>query len=164
MQVNKKEHSVNQIASVIVKCFWDWISAKFSLFCSATSNTVGPQTLDCKGKPEGFQYRNFAYRIYIWKCISCRQICLYVLGLRKQTYFYFFLFLTCRAYVILKPEFPFPLSYYLIPFTGVVCMIILVMSAIFVSMNWSFLGCLYSNTWWKWTRGSRGFLCYKRVT
>lgn len=36
------------------------------------------------------------------------------------------------AYVILKPEFPFPLSYYLIPFTGVVCMIILVMSVVFI--------------------------------
>ncbi|XP_030603133.1 E3 ubiquitin-protein ligase RNF167 [Archocentrus centrarchus] len=36
------------------------------------------------------------------------------------------------AYVILKPEFPFPLSYYLIPFTGVVCMIILVMAVILI--------------------------------
>uniref|UniRef100_I3J907 RING-type E3 ubiquitin transferase n=1 Tax=Oreochromis niloticus TaxID=8128 RepID=I3J907_ORENI len=36
------------------------------------------------------------------------------------------------AYVILRPEFPFPLSYYLILFAGVVCMIILVMSVIFI--------------------------------
>jgi len=41
--------------------------------------------------------------------------------------------LCCRAYVILKPEFSFPLSYYLIPFTGVVGMIIIVMVVILVS-------------------------------
>lgn len=45
------------------------------------------------------------------------------------------LFWLCRAYVILKPEFAFPISYYLIPFTGVVCMIILVMCIVFVSMR-----------------------------
>ncbi|XP_028278088.1 E3 ubiquitin-protein ligase RNF167 [Parambassis ranga] len=36
------------------------------------------------------------------------------------------------AYVILKPEFAFPLSFYLIPFTGVVGMIILVMCVVLV--------------------------------
>lgn len=36
------------------------------------------------------------------------------------------------AYVVLKPEFSFPLSYYLIPFTGVVCMIIIVMVIIMI--------------------------------
>ncbi|XP_061753662.1 E3 ubiquitin-protein ligase RNF167 isoform X1 [Nerophis ophidion] len=36
------------------------------------------------------------------------------------------------AYVIIKPEFAFPLSYYLIPFTGVVGMIIIVMFVILV--------------------------------
>ncbi|XDV19757.1 hypothetical protein PO909_025173 [Leuciscus waleckii] len=36
------------------------------------------------------------------------------------------------AFVILKPEFSFPLSYYLIPFTGVVGMIIIVMVVILV--------------------------------
>lgn len=46
-----------------------------------------------------------------------------------------FLFLTHRAYVILKPEFAFPLSYYLIPFTGVVGMVIIVMCIILVSMH-----------------------------
>lgn len=40
-----------------------------------------------------------------------------------------------RAYVILKPEFAFPLSYYLIPFTGVVGMIIIVMCVVLVSDN-----------------------------
>lgn len=40
---------------------------------------------------------------------------------------------SCRAYVILKPEFAFPLSYYLIPFTGVVGMIIIVMCIVLVS-------------------------------
>lgn len=37
--------------------------------------------------------------------------------------------------MILKPEFAFPLSYYLIPFTGVVGMIILVMCVVLVSTN-----------------------------
>ncbi|RXN15912.1 E3 ubiquitin-protein ligase RNF167-like protein [Labeo rohita] len=36
------------------------------------------------------------------------------------------------AYVILKPEFSFPLSYYLIPFTGVVGMIIIIMVIILI--------------------------------
>lgn len=36
------------------------------------------------------------------------------------------------AYVILKPEFAFPLSYYLIPFTGVIGMIILVMCIVLI--------------------------------
>ncbi|KAM4545511.1 E3 ubiquitin-protein ligase RNF167 isoform 1-T2 [Odontesthes bonariensis] len=36
------------------------------------------------------------------------------------------------VYVILKPEFAFPLSYYLIPFTGVVGMIIVVMCVILI--------------------------------
>ncbi|KAF7661463.1 hypothetical protein LDENG_00261340 [Lucifuga dentata] len=36
------------------------------------------------------------------------------------------------AYVILKPEFSFPLSYYLIPFTGVVGMVIVVMFVILI--------------------------------
>ncbi|XP_056601577.1 E3 ubiquitin-protein ligase RNF167 [Triplophysa dalaica] len=36
------------------------------------------------------------------------------------------------AFVILKPEFSFPLSYYLIPFTGVVAIIILVMVIIMI--------------------------------
>lgn len=36
------------------------------------------------------------------------------------------------TYVILKPEFAFPLSYYLIPFTGVIGMIILVMGVILI--------------------------------
>ncbi|XP_043075920.1 E3 ubiquitin-protein ligase RNF167 [Puntigrus tetrazona] len=36
------------------------------------------------------------------------------------------------AYVILKPEFSFPLAYYLIPFTGVVGMIIIVMVIILI--------------------------------
>lgn len=36
------------------------------------------------------------------------------------------------AYVILKPEFAFPLSYYLIPFTGVVGMIIIVMCVVMI--------------------------------
>lgn len=35
--------------------------------------------------------------------------------------------------MILRPEFSFPLSYYLIPFTGVVGMIILVMCVVLVS-------------------------------
>lgn len=52
-------------------------------------------------------------------------------------------FLAHRAYVILKPEFSFPLSYYLIPFTGVVGMIILVMCVVLVSghlhrLTWSY--------------------------
>ncbi|XP_056140928.1 E3 ubiquitin-protein ligase RNF167-like [Lampris incognitus] len=36
------------------------------------------------------------------------------------------------TYVILKPEFAFPLSYYLIPFTGVIALIILVMFVILI--------------------------------
>lgn len=36
--------------------------------------------------------------------------------------------------MILKPEFSFPLTYYLIPFTGVVGMIILVMSVVLVNI------------------------------
>lgn len=52
-------------------------------------------------------------------------------------------FLALRAYVILRPEFSFPLSYYLIPFTGVLGMIILVMCVVLVredlhSLTWSF--------------------------
>ncbi|KAI2664054.1 E3 ubiquitin-protein ligase RNF13 [Labeo rohita] len=39
------------------------------------------------------------------------------------------------AYVILKPEFSFPLSYYLIPFTGVVGMIIIIMVIILYFNN-----------------------------
>lgn len=37
--------------------------------------------------------------------------------------------------MILKPEFAFPLSYYLIPFTGVVGMVIIVMCVILVSVH-----------------------------
>lgn len=48
------------------------------------------------------------------------------------------LYLVSRAYVILKPDFPFPLAYYLIPFTGVVGMIILVMVIILVSGHSAF--------------------------
>lgn len=43
-----------------------------------------------------------------------------------------------RAYVILKPEFAFPLAYYLIPFTGVVGMIIIVMCVVLVRKNNTF--------------------------
>lgn len=49
-----------------------------------------------------------------------------------------------RAYVILKPEFAFPLSYYLIPFTGVVGMIIIVMCVVLVSNNNTFY---FAVTW-----------------
>lgn len=53
-----------------------------------------------------------------------------------------------RAYVILKPEFAFPLSYYLIPFTGVVGMIIIVMCVVLVSNNNTFyLAVLLSLPW-----------------
>lgn len=53
-----------------------------------------------------------------------------------------FLFFSClcRTYVILKPEFSFPLTYYLIPFTGVVGMIILVMSVVLVNI-FQYFGC-----------------------
>ena len=52
------------------------------------------------------------------------------------------LYLVSRAYVILKPDFPFPLAYYLIPFTGVVGMIILVMVIILVSGQSAFQLCV----------------------
>lgn len=45
--------------------------------------------------------------------------------------------------MILKPEFAFPLSYYLIPFTGVVGMIIIVMCVVLVSMH--MLQCLHES-------------------
>lgn len=43
--------------------------------------------------------------------------------------------------MILKPEFSFPISYYLIPFTAVVGMIIIVMCVVLVSMFTVFFMC-----------------------
>ncbi|CAB1339719.1 unnamed protein product [Coregonus sp. 'balchen'] len=63
------------------------------------------------------------------------------------------------AYVILKPEFAFPLSYYLIPFTGVVGMIILVMVVFLIVRCVQYRKRMRKNRLTKFTKGDEYDVC-----